>query len=114
MTFGIFQYSDTLGFVQINGINALLLVPFICLMVLAGAFLNGGKSIFQTPSEPKVLLTKRELEIVKLIKSGKKNHEIAEILFVEISTIKTHINNIYAKLQIQNRDQLLKLKDDHS
>jgi len=48
-------------------------------------------------------LTARELAILQLIAEGKSNKEIAAINYVEVSTIKTHINNIYAKLGLQNR-----------
>lgn len=109
LIFGVFQYSDSWGFVHIKGFNALFLVPFVCLLLLAGAFLAQGKQIFQTTPDVLPKLTKRELEIVKLIKEGKKNQEIAEALFVEMSTVKTHINNIYTKLSIKNRKQLLEL-----
>ena len=48
-------------------------------------------------------LTNKELAILKLITEGKSNKEIAAENFVEVSTIKTHINNIYAKLALSNR-----------
>lgn len=48
-------------------------------------------------------LTYKELQVLKLIIQGKSNKEIAEINFVEISTIKTHINNLYTKLSVKNR-----------
>ena len=48
-------------------------------------------------------LTNKELSILQLIAEGKSNKEIAAINFVEVSTIKTHINNIYSKLGLRNR-----------
>lgn len=48
-------------------------------------------------------LTQKELQILKLIIRGKSNKEIAEINFVEVSTIKTHLNNLYTKLSVKNR-----------
>lgn len=50
-----------------------------------------------------LLLTQTELLIIKLIAEGKTNKEIAAMHYVEISTVKTHINNIYAKLAVTNR-----------
>lgn len=50
-------------------------------------------------------LTQKELEIFKLIGAGKSNKEIASSLFVELSTIKTHINKIYSKLGVSNRKE---------
>lgn len=49
------------------------------------------------------LLTLKEREILAMIYEGKTNKEIAALNFVEISTIKTHINNLYHKLGVKNR-----------
>ena len=54
-------------------------------------------------------LTSKELSILKLIGEGNSNKEIAAINFVEISTVKTHINNIYNKLGISNRKQAVEI-----
>jgi len=48
-------------------------------------------------------LTTKELEVLGLIASGKTNKEIAALLYIEMSTVKTHINNIYSKLSVTNR-----------
>jgi DNA-binding CsgD family transcriptional regulator len=52
-------------------------------------------------------LTERENEVVKLIVKGKSNKEIGRILFVSISTVKNHIYNIYRKLGVSSRGQLV-------
>jgi DNA-binding CsgD family transcriptional regulator len=54
-------------------------------------------------------LTKQEQNILRLILENKTNKEIAEALFVSISTVKTHINNIFKKLKVQSRDELKSL-----
>jgi ATP/maltotriose-dependent transcriptional regulator MalT len=51
------------------------------------------------------LLTHRQREIFDLIASGKSNKEIIEELFIELSTLKTHINKIYKTLEISNRKE---------
>ncbi len=48
-------------------------------------------------------LTTRERDLVKLIYEGKSNAEIAELLFISQSTVKTHVYNIFKKLKIKNR-----------
>ena len=51
-------------------------------------------------------LTPQEQKIVALILENKTNKEIATELFVSVSTIKTHINNLYKKLDITSRDEM--------
>jgi DNA-binding NarL/FixJ family response regulator len=50
-------------------------------------------------------LTDKELQITRLIVAGKGNRAIATNLGVSEGTIKTHIRNIYRKLQVENRAQ---------
>lgn len=52
-----------------------------------------------------LLLSAKELQVLKLIAEGRTNKEIAAIQFVELSTVKTHINNVYSKLAINNRKE---------
>jgi LuxR family transcriptional regulator, maltose regulon positive regulatory protein len=55
-------------------------------------------------SEP---LSERELEVLALVAAGKSNLEIASSLFVSLSTIKTHTNNLYRKLGARSRTQAI-------
>ena len=50
-------------------------------------------------------LTKQEQNILQLLLEDKSNKDIAEALFVSLSTVKTHINNVYKKLNVQTRDE---------
>ncbi|EJR55650.1 hypothetical protein IIM_00742 [Bacillus cereus VD107] len=50
-----------------------------------------------------IALSQRELEVLKVLSTGAKNKEIAERLCISISTVKTHIINIYSKLGVSNR-----------
>ncbi len=52
-------------------------------------------------------LTPRELEVLRLIAAGQSNGEIARTLVVAVSTVKAHINNIFAKLGATSRTQAL-------
>lgn len=54
----------------------------------------------------KDILTERELDVVELVARGKTNAEIAETLFVSVSTVKTHLEAIRAKLQRRNRVEI--------
>ena len=53
--------------------------------------------------------TKRELEILNLIKQNKSNQEIAKALYISIRTVENHISNIYFKTGRVNRQELEKL-----
>lgn len=50
-------------------------------------------------------LTKRELEVLSLITDGLSNKEIAADLFITVKTVKTHVSNILAKLEVSDRTQ---------
>jgi LuxR family maltose regulon positive regulatory protein len=52
-------------------------------------------------------LSDRELEVLSLIADGLSNREIAEKLVVAVSTIKTHVNHIYRKLDVNSRTQAI-------
>ncbi|RHW34132.1 DNA-binding response regulator [Neobacillus notoginsengisoli] len=50
-------------------------------------------------------LTKREMEVLKEIASGKSNKEISSALFITEKTVKTHVSNILSKLELADRTQ---------
>jgi LuxR family maltose regulon positive regulatory protein len=60
-----------------------------------------------TPAQLSEPLSDREREILRLIEQGLSNQEIAQRLFVAVSTIKWHINHLYAKLDAHSRTQAI-------
>jgi DNA-binding CsgD family transcriptional regulator len=54
-------------------------------------------------------LSKQERKVLDLILEDKSNKEIASEMFVSLSTIKSHINNLYKKLNVSSRDEVRKL-----
>lgn len=56
-------------------------------------------------SQLKAILTKRELQVLKLIAQGFTNPEISEQLFVSPHTVKSHVVHIYEKLGVNDRAQ---------
>ncbi len=65
---------------------------------------------FFTPDESLIRqleISKRELEILQLMASGCSNQEIAEKLCVSLSTVKTHNQNLFAKLDVKRRTQAI-------
>lgn len=56
-------------------------------------------------AENKFGLSPREYEVLVLIASGYSYQEIADKLFVSLSTVKTHASNIFSKMDVQRRTQ---------
>ena len=50
-------------------------------------------------------LSVRELEVLRLIAAGLSNRKIAGELVIAVSTVKSHINNLYGKLRVKSRTQ---------
>lgn len=53
------------------------------------------------------LLSVREKEVMQILASGKSNREISELLHISISTVETHRNNIFQKLNLHNLAELI-------
>lgn len=60
----------------------------------------------------KYRLSRRETQILKLISDGMLNRDIAEKLSLSIQTIETHRKNIYLKLQVTSRVELIRKVDE--
>lgn len=73
-------------------------------------FLFSKKNQQQKIIDYKTVLTSQEQKVFKLM-NELSNKEIADTLFVSLSTIKTHINNIYSKLSIQSRKEIKQFFD---
>ncbi|MFF4699302.1 response regulator transcription factor [Streptomyces chattanoogensis] len=61
----------------------------------------------QPPDEPPDGLTARETEVLRLVAEGRSNPEIARTLHVSTATVKTHINNLFAKAGLRDRAQAI-------
>jgi len=53
----------------------------------------------------KLNLSNREYEVLQLLAKGYSNNEISEQLFLSVSTIKTHVSNLFFKMDVKNRTQ---------
>jgi DNA-binding NarL/FixJ family response regulator len=72
-------------------------------------YLAGGRRIAAEPRpeplEPAADLTRRELEILRLVAEGHSNAGLAKMLWVTEQTVKFHLSNIYRKLNVANRTE---------
>ncbi|MFD0961581.1 LuxR C-terminal-related transcriptional regulator [Paenibacillus chungangensis] len=69
--------------------------------------LEGGISESLSNENSNLVLTVKERDVLRLMEKGLSNKEIGLQLNVTLATVKTHINNIYSKLQAKNRLQAL-------
>lgn len=58
-------------------------------------------------------LTPRETEILEQIATGKSRKRIAEELFIDLETVKSHIKNIYSKLNVHSKADAIKMAKDN-
>jgi ATP/maltotriose-dependent transcriptional regulator MalT len=64
------------------------------------------KSLKQQIILPEATLSKQEKKVLELILEDKSNKEIANEMFVSLSTVKSHINNLYKKLNVSSREEV--------
>ncbi len=57
-------------------------------------------------------LTQKEFEVLKGLYDGKNNQQLADEQFVSVNTIKTHIKNVYEKLNTHTRSETMSLLND--
>lgn len=99
--------------VMIGLVLASILIALIYIMIDKNRIKNLSKEIKETTTEKhdqfvSLLseLTSRQKEVYEMILSGKSNKEIMAELFIEQSTLKSHINQLYKKLNIKSRKEL--------
>ena len=63
------------------------------------------KSFHKNQNSP---LTKRETEILEQVANGKSRSKIAKQMFIDLETVKSHIKNIYVKLNVHSREDAIK------
>lgn len=66
---------------------------------------EGEESLAQLDAVALASLTEREIEVLKLIAQGMTNQEIADALFISMTTVKTHVGNILSKINARDRVQ---------
>src|SRR4051812_41833385 len=72
-------------------------------------FVEKKEFILNTTLVTELQLSKRELEVLTLLAQGHSNQEIAGQLFVSLSTVKTHLQNIFEKLDVKRRTQAVEM-----
>lgn len=63
--------------------------------------------VVEVMRSPRVKLTERELEVLRLLDTGASNREIAKMLFVTEATVKTHLVHVFEKLGVSSRSRAI-------
>ncbi|MUK20419.1 helix-turn-helix transcriptional regulator [Vibrio cholerae] len=104
---GVFYIDDDMD-TLIKGMSKILQDEMWLTRKLAQEYIlhyRAGNSVVTSQMYAK--LTKREQQIIKLLGSGASNIEIADKLFVSENTVKTHLHNVFKKINAKNRLQAL-------
>lgn len=103
---GVFYRKESLD-VICKGINALLDRELWMSRELMAHLIIFYRKSQNNAFRPAYGLTNREMEIITLLSAGASNQQIAEKLFVSEHTVKSHIYNIFRKINVRNRIQAL-------
>ncbi len=95
--------ADIARAIRVAAAGQAVLDPAVQGRLLAAAAKNAGPTNSATPAELVPDLTPREIEVLTLVGEGLSNRAIATQLFVSEATVKTHINNLFAKAQLRDR-----------
>jgi DNA-binding CsgD family transcriptional regulator len=98
---------------------SLMILGFGISWVYAGAINKQYKKVKAIVSESETteallhnklkILSRKEREVLQLILQSKSNQQICDELFISYSTLKSHINHIYKKLEVNKRQEILEM-----
>lgn len=117
IAFSMFEQDEAMTQMQEAGASGYIMKNSSLKVVLAAirAVMNGEtyfdsslKKSDHKKNDNDIPLSKREMEIVKLIGEGKTSQEIADLLFIGKTTVDTHRKNILKKLSLQGKSELLR------
>jgi|GEM_PF-975957 len=106
-TITVIDLSDKSSDFSIPLILGIVLISIAVLLTLQTFLLNPAPSPPTPTPNLRSKISKQEQKVVSLIEQGKTNKEIAIELSISTSTVKTHINNIFKKVGVTSRDELL-------
>lgn len=90
-------------------------VAFLALGIYLGTRLRKRPVIVEQKDRPafdrdaaaSLELSEREIDVLEKLVEGHTNQEIADKLFVSVNTVKTHVANVYVKLDVSRRTQAI-------
>ncbi len=110
--FQLSKYAHTSGDMSIESIIATIAVVFFFIGLYLNKKVHRKSNLPEKQIDSEKLkesgLSNREYEVLHGIASGLSNKEIGEQLFLSESTIKTHVSNLYVKLDAKRRTQAIR------
>ncbi len=109
-----FEYRFLIREIQSEMYAAVLALLFLALGIWAGIHFNRKHGSVHLKRKNQVFfsnhseLSQREFEVLQLLAAGYSNREIADRLFISLNTVKTHLSNLYLKLDVKRRTQAIK------
>ena len=94
--------EDLINAIRVVADGNALLAPSVTRRIIAEF---AQKPVLKTYEEEIQQLTEREVEVLRLVARGKTNEEIAGELVIGEATVKTHVSNVLAKLDLRDRVQ---------
>ncbi|WP_319562177.1 response regulator transcription factor [Marispirochaeta sp.] len=100
-----FFYTDDSMELFLKGVNAIFNGEvWISRQILLRYIMNQADG-YKNDADNSIQLTQREQQILSLMSAGVDNEEISDKLCISVNTVKTHMYNIYKKIQVSNRLQ---------
>lgn len=111
---GLLQYHFLIRSFSFELYLLMIALLFTAVGVWAGKKLTGSSVTARhdfTPNHEAIAylgLSDRELDVLMLLAEGLSNQDIADRLFISKNTVKTHLSNIFSKLDARRRTQAIK------
>lgn len=101
------NYKVLLRQLDLSLYGALIASIFLALGLGLGysGYQQKNRSGIEIPASVQHDLSDPEMDVIRLMADGHSNREIADLLYVSVNTVKTHVSNIYSKLDVQRRTQ---------
>ena len=100
-----------------NGSRNVIFIVISILFLILGVFTSRYFFIKKQHKKKELAqsnLSNQELKVLQLIAEGKSNKEIANDLFIAETTVKTHVSNIFSKLNAKRRTEAMKIAQELS
>lgn len=113
------EFSFIQRFVPYRFHTVSIYYPFLCFFEILESIIIGRRNRHSMPAATNEFkeaygISPRESEVLQLLIKGKSYQDIAEELFISLSTVKTHISKIYKKTSVINKVELIHILTTHN